>query len=189
MSVSGGRLPVLPRGPWTEQQTLDFRLSCASGQASAGPRVLQHCGHAVDTIERRSLRRAFSRREVAHAGAMNGGSVMSNASDVGHGPIPDGWRTITPRIVVEDPETLVQFLRDAFGATGELQTDRPSILSIGDSRVMVSGVHPRAATTAFLYLYVDDADTTYQRALAAGAASLEEPQDMPYGDRRAMVED
>lgn len=42
---------------------------------------------------------------------------------------------------------------------------------------------------AFLYLYVDDIDTTYQRALAAGAVSLEEPTETPYGDRRGMVED
>jgi uncharacterized glyoxalase superfamily protein PhnB len=42
---------------------------------------------------------------------------------------------------------------------------------------------------AFLYVYVPDTDTTYQRALAAGALSLEEPRDLPYGDRRGMVKD
>jgi uncharacterized glyoxalase superfamily protein PhnB len=42
---------------------------------------------------------------------------------------------------------------------------------------------------AFLYVYVDDSDSTYKRALLAGATSLEEPADMPYGDRRAMVRD
>jgi len=42
---------------------------------------------------------------------------------------------------------------------------------------------------AFLYLYVDDADASYRHALAAGAVSIEEPGDMPYGDRRGMVED
>jgi uncharacterized glyoxalase superfamily protein PhnB len=42
---------------------------------------------------------------------------------------------------------------------------------------------------AFLYLYVDDIDATYARALKAGGESLEEPQEMPYGDRRAMVKD
>jgi uncharacterized glyoxalase superfamily protein PhnB len=54
---------------------------------------------------------------------------------------------------------------------------------------MISGTEARAATPAFLYVYVDDADATYRRAVAAGARSLEEPVDMPYGDRRAMVED
>jgi uncharacterized glyoxalase superfamily protein PhnB len=103
--------------------------------------------------------------------------------------IPEGWHTLTPRIVVDDPARLVEFLRQAFGATGDFQTERPTVMSIGDSRVMISGVGPRKAMPAFLYLYVEDTDSTYQRAMKAGGASLEEPQDTPYGDRRGMVED
>jgi len=103
--------------------------------------------------------------------------------------IPDGWHSLTPRLVVHDPAKLVQFLKQAFGATGDLRTDIPSVLKIGDSQVMISGAGARDAMSAFLYLYVDDADATYRRALAAGAVSLEEPGDMSYGDRRAMVED
>ena len=102
---------------------------------------------------------------------------------------PEGWHSITTRLVADDPQKLVRFLQDAFGATGDYAADRPSVLRIGDSMVMVSEVGPRAATSAFLYLYVDDADATYQRALRAGAASVEEPLDMPWGDRRAMVTD
>lgn len=64
----------------------------------------------------------------------------------------------------------------------------PSVMRIGDSLVMVSSVGPRDAMTAFLYLYVDDIDATYPRALEAGTLSLEEPQDSPYGDRRGMVQ-
>jgi uncharacterized glyoxalase superfamily protein PhnB len=84
---------------------------------------------------------------------------------------------------------LVAFLKQAFGATGDLRIDRPSVIKIGDSLVMVSNEGPRDAMTAFLYLYVDDIDTTYRRALEAGAVSLEEPWDTPYGDRRGMVQD
>ena len=62
-------------------------------------------------------------------------------------------------------------------------------MKIGDSIVMVSGAGVRDTVTAFLYVYVDDADATYQRALEAGAHSLEEPMDLPYGDRRGMVRD
>jgi PhnB protein len=47
----------------------------------------------------------------------------------------------------------------------------------------------RDAATAFLYVYVEDADVAYARAMAANAVSLEAPADMPYGDRRAMVKD
>jgi PhnB protein len=103
--------------------------------------------------------------------------------------IPDGWRSVTPRLVAHDPAKLVQFLKDAFNATGEFRADRPSVVTIGDSLVMVGGVGPRAATAAFHYLYVEDTDATYNRAIKAGAVSLEEPTDVPYGDRRAMIKD
>ena len=103
--------------------------------------------------------------------------------------IPEGWHSITPRLVVRDPSRLVDFLKQAFGASGDLRTDMPSVIRIGDSVVMISSVGPRDAMPAFLYLYVDDIDATYQRALKAGGVSLEEPQDLPYGDRRGMVED
>ncbi len=103
--------------------------------------------------------------------------------------LPDGWHSLTPRIVVDDAAGLVEFLRRAFGARGELRADRPAVMRIGDSVVMISSVGPREAMPAFLYVYVDDADVAYRRALDAGARSLEEPSDMPYGDRRGMVED
>jgi PhnB protein len=104
-------------------------------------------------------------------------------------PIPEGWHSVTPRLLVHDTARLVEFLKQAFGATGEFRTDIPSVISIGDSLVMISGVGRRDPMPAFLYLYVDDIDATYQRALDAGAESLEAPQDMPYGDRRGMVKD
>jgi PhnB protein len=103
--------------------------------------------------------------------------------------IPEGWHSVTPRLVVHDPAKLVEFLKQAFDATGDFRTDIPSVIRIGDSLVMVSSVGPRDAMPAFLYLYVDDIDATYDRALKAGAVSLEEPFDTPYGDRRGMVED
>jgi PhnB protein len=54
---------------------------------------------------------------------------------------------------------------------------------------MVSEAGEREAFPAFLYIYVDDADRTYERAVTAGAATLERPLDTPYVDRRAMVRD
>jgi tRNA-Thr(GGU) m(6)t(6)A37 methyltransferase TsaA len=103
--------------------------------------------------------------------------------------LPDGWHSLTPRIVVDDVAGMVDFLKRAFDATGDVPLDRPATMRIGDSVVLISAVGPRAASPAFLYLYVEDADSTYRRALAAGARSREEPSDTPYGDRRAMVED
>ena len=103
--------------------------------------------------------------------------------------IPKGWHSVTPRLVVHDVATLVEFLKHAFGALGDLRTDGPCQLLLGDSYIMVSGAGPRDPMPAFLYLYVDDVDAVYQRALKARAVSLEEPWDTPYGDRRGMVKD
>jgi PhnB protein len=103
---------------------------------------------------------------------------------------PDGWHTITPRIIVRDPENLITYLKTVFDAQGELQPGRPAEMRIGDSIVMVSdGGGLRESSTAFLYVYVADVDANYARAIAADATSVEVPADMPYGDRRAMVRD
>ena len=103
--------------------------------------------------------------------------------------VPAGWHTVTPRIVVEDVAGLVGFLKGVFGATGELRAAAPSQIRIGDSLLMVSPAATRETFPAFLYVYVEDADDTFQRALEAGAVSLEAVWDTPYGDRRGMVKD
>jgi PhnB protein len=100
-----------------------------------------------------------------------------------------GFHSVTPRIVVADAAAQIAFLRAVFDATGEHHTDRPAEMRIGDSVVMVTPAGARQSFPAFLYVYVDDADTAYRSALTAGATSLEEPLETPYGDRRAMVRD
>ena len=103
---------------------------------------------------------------------------------------PDGWHSVTPRIFTPDVAGLVGFLRSVFAAEGEARSGAPSEIRIGDSIVMISdGGGIRAAQPAFLHVYVADADATYRHAIDAGARSIEEPADMPYGDRRATVED
>jgi PhnB protein len=104
-------------------------------------------------------------------------------------PVPDGWHTVTPRIFADDAGDLVAFVKEVFGASGEYRDARPTELKIGDSIVMIADASARGPAPAFLYVYVADADATYQRALDAGATSIEAPSDMPYGDRRGMVED
>jgi len=102
---------------------------------------------------------------------------------------PPGWPRMSTRIFADDTRAFVRFLVDVFGATGSYQTNRPSEIRIGDSVLLVSGIAERAAMGAFLYVYVEDTDATYRRAIAAGAHSIEAPAIMTYGDRRAMVED
>jgi uncharacterized glyoxalase superfamily protein PhnB len=62
-------------------------------------------------------------------------------------------------------------------------------MRIGDSLIMVSDGGVREVRPTFLYVYVENTDETYQRAIEAGALTIEGPADMPYGDRRAMVQD
>ena len=120
--------------------------------------------------------------------AEGAGGGASGAGD-GRAQPPEGYRTVTPRLVVEDLDATVAFLRAAFGATGEIHPGRPVELRLGDSTLLVGQAGERDRFPAFLYIYVDDADATYARAVEAGATSVEVPVDTPYGDRRAMVRD
>jgi PhnB protein len=111
-------------------------------------------------------------------------------------PIPDGYHTVTPYLTVSDLPRVVQFAVDAFGAKpSELVPDAEGVVRhaevrIGDSVVMVGqGRAEWPAQTSSLYLYVEDTQATYKRAIAAGGKSLREPETMFYGDVNAGVED
>src|SRR5215469_11128238 len=97
---------------------------------------------------------------------------------------PPGWGTVTPRIITEDVGGLVEFLRSVFDAHGERSAGRPAEMKIGDSLILVSdGGGLRKAMPAFLYVYVENADKTCERAIASGAQTIERPIDTPYCDR------
>ena len=102
---------------------------------------------------------------------------------------PEGWPTVATRIFVEDPLALVAFMRDVFGAEGDDPGRGPAEMRIGDSMIMVSGSEFRGKVAGFLYVYVPNADATYEKAVAAGAETIEAPIDVAYGDRRATVND
>jgi uncharacterized glyoxalase superfamily protein PhnB len=103
---------------------------------------------------------------------------------------PDGRPTVIPRIFTQDVVGLVEFLRSVFHARGECRTGAPSEMKIGDSIVMVSdGGGVREALSACLYVYVENTDKTYQRAMDLGAVSIDRPMNMPWGDRRATIQD
>jgi PhnB protein len=102
---------------------------------------------------------------------------------------PEGWHTVTTRIVVQKVPQFVEFLKSVFGATGDYRPDLPTVMIIGDSMIMISEAGIRKPMPAFLYVYVADAYEIYRRAVEAGATSVEEPSVMPYGDRRGMLED
>ena len=106
------------------------------------------------------------------------------------------YRTVTPYLVVSDADAELAFLKEAFGGA-ELECQRNedgsvmhAEIQIGDSLVMLGQAggqwQPRAAA---LYLWIEDVDATYAKALAAGAASESAPEDKPYGHRTAGVID
>ncbi len=110
--------------------------------------------------------------------------------------IPEGFHTVTPYLVVRDAPALIHFLKQAFDAneshrtTDKDETITHAQLLIGDSVVMLSDAGPELdPMPGMLYLYVDDVDVVYQRAIQAGAASLREPTDQAYGDRVAGIRD
>ena len=111
-------------------------------------------------------------------------------------PVPEGYHTVIPYLVVPEADKMVTFLKAAFGAKEHDITrgDDGSIwhadVQIGDSHVMLSQANDRfPAMPAAIYLYVPDTDATYKAALAAGATSTMEPADQFYGDRNAGVRD
>jgi uncharacterized glyoxalase superfamily protein PhnB len=81
------------------------------------------------------------------------------------------------------------FLKRVFDANGDFESNAPSDITIGDSRLMISGAGEREKFPAFLYAYVADAEATAKQAVEAGAVLVEEAWDTPYGDRRAMAKD
>ena len=109
---------------------------------------------------------------------------------------PDDYHTLIPLLKVKEPLKLIDFLKQVFGAreiNHYRQKDGRSIridVKIGDSLIMISDFIPelKPMPCAF-YLYVDNIDDVYKRALEKGATSLREPKDETYGDRRAGVTD
>ncbi len=111
-------------------------------------------------------------------------------------PIPDGWHTITPYIVVEGAAKFIEFLTQAFDARVKERMDGPGGVVVhaevwlGDSILMLGDASAQAKPqSAGIYLYVPDVDATYRRALQAGATSVAEPSNQFYGDRNARVRD
>jgi PhnB protein len=111
-------------------------------------------------------------------------------------PIPDGYHTVSPYIVVPGVAKLIEFAKEAFGAKEVFVSRRPdgsvmhAEVKIGDSIIMM-GEAPDGSKKfpAMMHLYMKDVDAVYQRAMQAGGKSLREPVDQPHGDRSGAVED
>jgi uncharacterized glyoxalase superfamily protein PhnB len=111
-------------------------------------------------------------------------------------PVPEGYRTVTPYLIVQDADALLKFVRAAFNATVNEEHRSPdgrvvhADFTIGDSHVMLGQSGDRwPASPGTVLLYVEDADATYKAALAAGGTSLQEMTTQFYGDRSGGVKD
>jgi PhnB protein len=111
-------------------------------------------------------------------------------------PIPDGYHTVTPYLVVADAEAQIDFLKRAFGAdeTYRHHDDKGKVshaeVRVGNSMLMIGQARDQwTPKPAMFYLYVEDVDAVYKRAVEAGAKPAQEPADQAYGDRSGGVED
>lgn len=118
-------------------------------------------------------------------------------------PIPEGYHSVTPRLLFKDTARAIEFYKKAFGAevTGLFPNPMgPGIMHaavrIGNSLVMMAdemqgcqSAEKLGASPVSLFLYVDNADEVFKKALAAGASSVMPVEDMFWGDRAGNVED
>jgi PhnB protein len=111
-------------------------------------------------------------------------------------PIPEGYRSVTPYLIVSGAAKVLDFVKETFDATETFRMPGPegtiahAEFRIGDSILMISdGGEMYPPMPCSLYVYVNDVDETYKRALKAGATSVKEPADQFYGDRSASVKD
>ena len=109
--------------------------------------------------------------------------------------IPKGFQTIAPYLFCDEPHRCGKFLSEAFGATELGRTVHEQIIvnlqmQIGTTAMMISQANERyTARPAAFYIYVEDADASMVKALAAGAALEMEVMDMSYDDRQGGVVD
>jgi PhnB protein len=111
-------------------------------------------------------------------------------------PIPEGFHSVTPYLIVHEVPKLLDFLKQAFNAHEVMRMPQPdgtimhAEVRIGDSPIMMGeagGEHKPMPGS--IYLYVNDTDVAYQRALQAGATMQMEPANQFWGDRIASVID
>lgn len=121
-------------------------------------------------------------------------------------PIPNGYHSITPYLVVKGAAQAIEYYKKVFGATELVRMPGPdgkighAELQIGDSRIMLADENPNmgqgytsaatlGASPVSLYLYMPDVDSVFQKAVAAGGKALKPVETQFYGDRSGFIQD
>ena len=119
-------------------------------------------------------------------------------------PIPEGFHSVSPTMVIKNAAEAIEFYQKAFGAELIMRLNGPhdsimhAEIRIGNSMIMIGeewpGHHVKSpttlnGTTLSLHIYVRDVDAAHKRAIAAGAKEIMAPADMFWGDRFSSVTD
>jgi PhnB protein len=119
-------------------------------------------------------------------------------------PIPEGYHTATPYLVIDGAAEAIDYYKKAFGAKERMRMEAPgnrighAEIEIGDSLVMLSDAFPQSTTkaptelggtTAGVFLYVEDVDSVVKKAVDAGATVTMEVADQFWGDRFGSITD
>src|SRR5665213_1834757 len=119
-------------------------------------------------------------------------------------PIPDGYHSVTPYLIVKGANAAIEFYKKAFDAVELLRIGAPdgkvghAEIRIGDSVVMLADEHPEmgakspqtfGGTPVSILLYVEDVDAVVRQAVAAGAKIQRPIEDKFYGDRMGSLDD
>ncbi|HXG87516.1 MAG TPA: VOC family protein [Vicinamibacterales bacterium] len=119
-------------------------------------------------------------------------------------PIPDGYHSVTPYLIVRGATKAIDFYKEVFGATELMRMDAPggkighAEIKVGDSTLMLADENPQwgsespellGGSPVQLMIYVDDCDATFKKAIATGAVEVRPLKDQFYGDRSGSVTD
>ena len=118
-------------------------------------------------------------------------------------PIPEGYHSVTPYLVIDGAAAAIDYYKDAFGATELLRMEHGgkvghAEIKIGDSPIMLADEHPEmkafspktvCGTPVSLMIYVDDVDSMFKRAIELGGTEMKAVQDQFYGDRSGTLTD
>jgi PhnB protein len=119
-------------------------------------------------------------------------------------PIPEGYHSVTPYLIIKGAADAIEYYKKAFGATELFRMPQPdgkighAEIKIGDSPIMIADEFPEmnylgpqslGGTAVSILLYVDDVDTVFPRALSEGGTEQKPLQDQFYGDRSGTLKD
>ena len=119
-------------------------------------------------------------------------------------PIPEGYHSVTPYLIIDGATQAIDYYKKAFGAVELFRMPAPggkighAELKIGDSPIMLADEHPEmgyksptswGGSAVSLMIYVEDVDTVFKQAIAAGGKEQQAVKDQFYGDRTGTLTD